>query len=192
MGVCLSIGIDSKFIINSLPNLTVAGRFEFISLESKPKSLFVIDYAHNGASLNFVLASLRERTRGKIIVLFGSVGGRTFTRRAELGRAARDGADIAIITSDNPNFEDPMAVIEDISKEFSGSDAPIYKIPDRREAIRKAYELAGEGDVVLLAGKGHENYQLICGDRIPFSEREILSSLDGDARLMAELSKYSI
>lgn len=192
VGVCLSIGIDSKFIINSLPNLTVAGRFEFISLESKPKSLFVIDYAHNGASLHFVLASLRERTRGKIIVLFGSVGGRTFTRRAELGRVARDGADIAIITSDNPNFEDPMAVIEDISKEFSGSDAPIYKIPDRREAIRKAYELAGEGDVVLLAGKGHENYQLICGDRIPFSEREILSSLDGDARLMAELSKYSI
>ena len=192
VGVCISLGIDSKFVVNSLPTLTVSGRFEFITLESKPKSLFVIDYAHNGASLNFVLSSLREYARGKLIVLFGSVGGRTFTRRAELGRAAKDNADISIITSDNPNFEDPMSVIGDIAKEFEGSDIPPYQIPDRREAIKRAYELAGAGDIVLLAGKGHEKYQLICGERVPFSEREILLSLDGDAKFLSELEKYSI
>ena len=191
VGVCISLGIDSKFVINSLPTLTVSGRFEFIELESKPDTLFVIDYAHNGASLNFVLSSLRERTKGKLIVLFGSVGGRTFTRRKELGVAARDNADISIITSDNPNFEDPMAVIGDIAKEFCGYDIPLYKIPDRREAIQKAYELAGAGDVVLLAGKGHEKYQLICGERVPFSEREILISLDKNVKFQSELEKYS-
>ena len=192
VGVCASVGIDTRFAVNSLPTLSVAGRFEFITLDSKPKSLFVIDYAHNGASMSFVLSALREYTKGKLIALFGSVGGRTFTRRKELGEAARDGADISIITSDNPNFEDPMAVIEDIAKEFENSNVTPYKISDRKEAIKLAYELAGDGDVILLAGKGHENYQLICGERLPFSEREILISLDKDAKILSELEQYSI
>ena len=192
VGVCVTLGIDTKFAIKSLSTLSVAGRFEFITLDSKPKTLFVIDYAHNGASLSFVLSSLREYTKGKLIVLFGSVGGRTFTRRKELGDAARDNADISIITSDNPNFEDPMAVIGDIAKEFDKSSISPYKISDRRQAIHKAYELAGEGDTVLLAGKGHENYQLICGERVPFSEKEILFSLDANAKIQSELNEYSI
>ena len=192
VGVCASIGIDTKFAVNSLSTLSVSGRFEFITLDSKPNSLFVIDYAHNGASLSFVLSSLREYTKGKVIALFGSVGGRTFTRRSELGIAARENADICILTSDNPNFEDPMSVIEDISKEFEGFYIPLYKIPDRKEAIALAYSLADERDIVLLAGKGHENYQLICGERVPFSEKEILLDLDKNAMYQKELGAYSI
>ena len=114
----------------------------------------------------------------RIIVLFGSVGGRTFGRRAELAKAAESGADVIIITSDNPNNEDPMDVIKDINKAIEDRTKPIYLIPDRYKAIEKAYEISKEGDFVLLAGKGHETYQLICGKREPFSEKAILKKID--------------
>ena len=185
LAISTTLGISMNFAVKSLATLSVAGRSEFIALDSKPKSLFVIDYAHNGASLEKLLLSAREYTKGRIIVLFGSVGGRTFTRRGELGVAARDFADISIITSDNPNFEDPMSVIEDISKEFNYSDKEVHRLADRQEAIRLAFEIAKNGDTVILAGKGHENYQLICGEKIPFSEKEILLALDKEAALLS-------
>ena len=149
-----------------------------MELESRPNTLFVIDYAHNGASLSAVLGALREYEPRRIICLFGSVGGRTFGRREELGRAARDGADVIIVTADNPDNEDPMDVINDINAALEGTDKPVYLIPDRKEAIEKAFEIAEDGDFVLLAGKGHEGYQLILGKRVPFSERDILRRAD--------------
>ncbi len=171
------LGIPMKNIIKSLSKIQVSGRFEFIKLKTKPYVLFCIDYAHNGTSLKKVLSSLREYTSGRIICVFGSVGGRTFTRRGELGEVARDYADVSIITSDNPNFEDPMKVINEIAEKFDGSDKEFYKISDREEAINFAYNIAKRGDTVLLAGKGHENYQLVRGERIPFSEKEILDNI---------------
>ena len=173
----LTLGIPPKKILQRLPTLQVSGRFEFIKFKQKNGVLFCIDYAHNGESLKKVLSSLREYASGRIICLFGSVGGRTFVRRAELGKVAESLADISIITSDNPNFESPVRIIDEIAKEFEGSDKTYYKVEDRADAIRLAYDISKRGDIVLLAGKGHENYQLICGERIPFSEKEILQSI---------------
>lgn len=178
IGACACVGIDTSYAINSLSSLSIPGRSEFIRLENKKNTLFVIDYAHNGASLAFALSALREYTKGRLIVVFGSVGGRTMSRRRELGEAAKNFADISIITSDNPNFEDPMSVIADIAKEFDGSGKELYKIAEREDAIRLAYDISDSGDTVLLAGKGHEDYQLVRGKKLPFSEKDILFGLD--------------
>ncbi len=181
ISVCESIGIDIDHAVNALASITVSGRFETVRLRSKNDTLFVIDYAHNGASLKAVIDALREYEPKRIISLFGSVGGRTFERRRELGEVARDSSDIVIITSDNPNSESPESVISDIRKAVGETDKPIYMISDRAEAVKKAYELAEAGDIVLFAGKGHESYQLISGRRVPFSERAVLEEADLDA-----------
>lgn len=178
VAICSLMGIDQNAVVDELSRLSVSGRFETVQLESKPDSLFVIDYAHNGASLTAVLNSLREYDPKRIIVVFGSVGGRTFGRREELAKAAEKGADVIIITSDNPNNEDPMDVISEINSHITSKDTTVHLIPDRKDAIAKAYEIAEDGDIVLLAGKGHEDYQLIMGERVPFSERKILKKLD--------------
>ena len=176
--ICSLMGLSTDFIAEQMAKLTIAGRFETVELENRPDTLFVIDYAHNGASLRAVLRSLREYEPKRIIVLFGSVGGRTFGRRAELGRAAGEDADVIILTSDNPDNEDPTDVIDGIMEGLIGVDKPIYKIPDRAEAIAKAFEIAEDGDFVLLAGKGHESYQLIRGVRVDFSEKRVLESVN--------------
>lgn len=174
----LLIGMDVAFISEAMSKIRISGRFEAIHLSGRPGSLFIIDYAHNGISLSSVLDALRGFSPKRIICLFGSVGGRTFGRRKELGQAALAGADISIITADNPGNEDPTETVAEILKEFEGSDKQVYAIPDRREAIALAYSIAQPGDYVLLAGKGHEKYQLIGRERIPFSERDILYETD--------------
>ncbi len=184
IAVCMHLGIDIDFIAECMKELRIAGRFETVFLSTKPNSLFVIDYAHNGASLCAVLNSLRDYSPSRIICLFGSVGGRTFSRRRELGEAAGEYADVIIVTSDNPDNERPMDVINDINEALSGCEKPIYLIADREEAIKKAYELSQDGDMILLAGKGHETYQLIKGERYPFSERRILERIDKFALVM--------
>ncbi len=178
LAICHKLGIPVDFVVEELSRLRIPGRFEIVRLESRPNSLFIIDYAHNGASLTAVLKALREYEPRRIICLFDSVGGLTFAIPAELGEAARDHADISIITSDNPDNEDPMNVINDICKAYEGSDKTIYPIADRNKAIEKAVELAEGEDFVLLAGKGHESYQLISGRRVHFSEREVLENID--------------
>jgi UDP-N-acetylmuramoyl-L-alanyl-D-glutamate--2,6-diaminopimelate ligase len=178
ISICLLLGIKMEHILRELARLSVPGRFEAVALKSKPDSLFIIDYAHNGASLKAVIDALREYEPSRIICLFGSVGGRTFGRREELGKVASENADVIIITSDNPNNENPMRVINDIREAVGETDKPVYMIPDREEAVMKVYELAESGDYILLAGKGHETYQLIMGERVPFSERRILELAD--------------
>lgn len=176
--ICSLMGIAPGFIVDEFSRLAIPGRFESVQLDRRPNSLFIIDYAHNGASLKAVMDSLREYEPKRIILVFGSVGGRTFGRREELGRVADKEADVIIITSDNPNNEAPMKIIEDINAAIKDRDKPIYLIPDRKKAVEKAYEIAEDGDFVLLAGKGHENYQLVCGAREPFSERRILERVN--------------
>ena len=178
IAICSLIGLDMDFITKQMSSLSVSGRFEVVKLKSRPDSLFIIDYAHNGASLRSVMQALREYSPSRIICLFGSVGGRTFERRRELGEAARDMADVIIVTSDNPNNENPRAIVNDINDAIGNTDKPLYLIPDRKEAIGKAVELARGGDYILLAGKGHETYQLVLGKREPFCEKEILELYD--------------
>lgn len=165
-------GLSLEGTAKLLRDATVTGRTEAIKLKSGAYA--VIDYAHNGASLSAVLKALREYKPRRLICLFGSVGERSFLRRRELGHAAATLSDLAILTSDNPGEEDPMAIISEIAREFEGTKTPYLAIPDRAEAIRRAVALTQEGDILLLAGKGHENYQLIGKEKIPFSERALL------------------
>ena len=175
--ICRLAGADTASVAEHLPSVSIKGRFESVNV--LPHAAFIIDYAHNGLSLTSALNALREYTEGRLICLFGSVGGRTKGRRRELGDAAASLADLSIITSDNPDSEPPEDVIADIEKSFSergkqkGVDYVTFT--DRRDAIRYAVREARRGDVVLLAGKGHEDYQLIGGKEIPFSERAIIT-----------------
>ena len=158
----------------------IDGRFETVCLNSKPDTTFVIDYAHNGLSLEAVLKTAAEYSHNRIICVFGSVGGRTYGRRLELGKAAAKYADLSILTADNPDCEAVPLITRDIKQAFIDADCE-YKcleIFDRGEAIKKAFEIAEKDDIVIFAGKGHENYQLISGEMVPFSEREILLELD--------------
>ena len=176
LAVCDKLGIALADSIAALAHVRVKGRFEPVFLASRPDSTFIIDYAHNGASLRAVLTSLRTYKPGRLICLFGSVGDRTQMRRGELGAVASELADLSILTSDNPGNESPDKIIADIAAAFT-HDRYVC-IPDRREAIAYAVKHAKKGDVVVLAGKGHEQYQLIHGKHLPFSEREILLETD--------------
>jgi UDP-N-acetylmuramoyl-L-alanyl-D-glutamate--2,6-diaminopimelate ligase len=172
--VCERFGVSPECAAESLAKAVVNGRFETVTHPALPGVTFIIDYAHNGVSLASVLDAIADYSPRRIICLFGSVGGRTKERRRDLAEAAANRCDLCILTSDNPGCEPPMDVIEEIDAAFPAESCPRVKIPDRAEAIRYAVEIAAEGDVILLAGKGHENYQLVGVKRIPFSETEIL------------------
>jgi hypothetical protein len=167
------LGIHVKDAAQALATATVNGRFERVHTPI-PGVTFVIDYAHNGESLSSALRALRAYQPARLICLFGSVGGRTEVRRRELGIAAAEYADFSILTDDNPDRESSADIISDIEKHMNG--APRIAIPNRKEAIEYAVSIAREGDIVLFAGKDHENYQLINGKKLPFSEKECILS----------------
>ena len=155
----------------TLAHTPVQGRFEVV--EGLPGRTFIVDYSHNGLALTSALKTLRAYQPHRLLCVFGSVGGRTQVRRRELAEAASAWADYSILTSDNPDFEDPMAILRDIDA-CMAPDAQYTLIPDRAEAIRTAVQMAQPGDIVLFAGKGHEDYQLIRGQKVPFLERDLI------------------
>lgn len=171
IATCRHYGIPMEKIDGVISDIQIAGRFETVF--ALPYATFIIDYAHNGASLSAALKTLRTYSPNKLICVFGSVGGRTFGRRAELGKVAAALADFSILTSDNPDFEDPNDIIKEIEIQFEDKNSYV-KIPDRKKAVEFAVSVARPGDIVLLAGKGHENYQLINGKKLYFSEKGIL------------------
>ena len=150
----------------------IPGRFALLTTPMQEVD-FLIDYAHNGYSLAAAITALRAYEPKRLVCLFGSVGGRTYSRRAELARAAC-GADFCIVTADNPGEEPPEETMCEICAVLEERGREYIAIPDRAEAIRYAVRHARAGDMVLLAGKGHEDYQLVGARRLPFSEREIL------------------
>ena len=152
----------------------VPGRMERIA--GRP-CVVLRDYAHTPDALERALATLRPLTAGKLIVVFGCGGDRDRGKRPIMGRIAAELADLAVVTSDNPRTEDPDAIIHDI-EEGMGS-VPHLREPDRREAIAVALQAAGPDDTLLLAGKGHETYQVIGTEKVPFDEREIVRALVG-------------
>ena len=147
------------------------GRFEIV--QALPERTFILDYAHNGLSLRSALTVLREYHPDRLICLVGSVGGKSQNRRAELGAVSSALADYCILTSDNPDYESPEDILNDILRHFD-SKCPHKVIADREEAVRYAVRMSRPGDILLLAGKGHETYQLIEGKKVPFSERAII------------------
>jgi len=157
--------------LSSVPQ--VAGRLEIIS--TRPTVLR--DYAHTPDALERSLRTARAFTRGKLIVVFGCGGDRDKGKRPLMGEIAERGANCAIVTSDNPRTEDPDAIIDDIEAGMRGSGHE--RVTDRLTAIRRAIEIAEEGDIVLLAGKGHETYQIRGTTSYPFDEKEIVRDITG-------------
>jgi UDP-N-acetylmuramoyl-L-alanyl-D-glutamate--2,6-diaminopimelate ligase len=157
--------------LGSVPQ--VAGRLEVIS--TRPTILR--DYAHTPDALERTLGTARAFTRGKLIVVFGCGGDRDKGKRPLMGAIAEQGADYAIVTSDNPRTEDPDSIIDDIEAGMRESNHE--RVTDRHAAIQRAIELAEEGDIVLLAGKGHETYQIRGTTSYPFDEKEIVRDLTG-------------
>lgn len=168
IAVCKYLDVKREIMIDALKNAKVSGRVEVLSI--LPYATVIVDYAHNGVSLENILQTLKNYDYQRLVCLFGSVGGRTEIRRKELGDVAARECDLAILTADNPDYEDPMNVINDIAESFEGSSCEVIKIADREEAIRYAIRNAQEGDMIVFAGKGHEKYQLINGEKLPFDE----------------------
>lgn len=171
IALCGAFGVDPAQAAQTLAHTPVQGRFEVV--EGLPGRTFIVDYSHNGLALTSALKTLRAYEPHRLICVFGSVGGRTQVRRRELAEASSAWADYSILTSDNPDFEDPMQILRDIDS-YMAPDAQYTLIPDRAEAIRKAVAMAEPGDIVLFAGKGHEDYQLIEGKKVPFVERDLI------------------
>jgi UDP-N-acetylmuramoyl-L-alanyl-D-glutamate--2,6-diaminopimelate ligase len=147
----------------------VPGRFEIVD-EGQPFAV-VVDYAHTPDSLRNVLSAARDLAQGRVVVVFGAGGDRDRTKRAPMGAVAAELADVVLVTSDNPRSEDAIAVIQDV---LQGTGTDVEIDPDRRSAIRRALSLAEPGDVVVVAGKGHEQGQEIAGVIHPFDDREVV------------------
>ncbi|WP_419725086.1 UDP-N-acetylmuramoyl-L-alanyl-D-glutamate--2,6-diaminopimelate ligase [Terrisporobacter petrolearius] len=168
IAVCKYLDVKREIMIDALKNAKVSGRVEVLPI--LPYATVIVDYAHNGVSLENILQTLKNYDHDRLICLFGSVGGRTAIRRKELGDVAARECDLAILTADNPDFEDPMNVINDIAQYFEGSSCEVVKIADREDAIKYTIRNAKKGDMIVFAGKGHEKYQLINGEKLPFDE----------------------
>ena len=170
-------GFDIPKSIKTLENLGgVAGRFEVVI--NQPT--VIVDYAHTPDGLENVLKAARDITPsgGKLICVFGCGGDRDATKRPKMGRIAEELADKVIVTSDNPRSEDPQQIITDILAGISKVNEVIVE-PDRELAIKEARKLAKPCDVVLVAGKGHENYQILADETIHFDDREKVSEIFG-------------
>lgn len=171
LGVALSLEIPLLLAIQTLAAVPgVAGRLEVVTPQNHPFTV-VVDYAHTPDSLDNVLRAARQFTKNRLIAVFGCGGDRDRTKRPKMGNIAVSHSDVAVVTSDNPRTEEPSAIIDDI---LAGIENPQQVVvePDRRKAIRHAIGLAQPGDVVVIAGKGHENYQIFKTGTIHFDDRE--------------------
>lgn len=170
--VCLAEGIELTAIVRGLEAVTrVPGRLERIEC-GQTFGVFV-DFAHTSDALTLSMATLREVTPGRLLCVFGAGGNRDARKRPLMGRAVEKGADVVIVTNDNPRFEDPQTIAADI---LSGCQRPqdARWVPDRAEAIRYALSLAGPDDCVLVAGRGHESHQTILDQQIPLDDCELV------------------
>jgi UDP-N-acetylmuramoyl-L-alanyl-D-glutamate--2,6-diaminopimelate ligase len=166
LGLAMAVANDDMEWVRRLSDLTGApGRLQLV--KGHPKGAVYVDYAHTPDALDNVLKALRPHTQGRLIVVAGCGGDRDTSKRLLMGRIAHDLADVAIITDDNPRSEDPAA-IRAAMLEGAGPDA--IEIGDRHEAITRAVAMVGDGDVLVIAGKGHEQGQTICGKTFPFND----------------------
>jgi UDP-N-acetylmuramoyl-L-alanyl-D-glutamate--2,6-diaminopimelate ligase len=170
---CLGLGFELEEVLNGLTDAPqVPGRLEQVM--DAPFRV-VIDYAHTPDALERVLTTLRHVAEGRVIAVFGAGGDRDPGKRPAMGRVAVEGADVVVVTSDNPRTEDPDAIIDDIVAGIEGGvGGPVERVTDRVEAIRHALDAAEAGDVVLLAGKGHETYQVVGTGTVALNERDVV------------------
>lgn len=178
IGTARLLGVPWKHIDSAMEKIRVPGRVEIVRVNAGFTAM--VDYAHNGIALRNLLESLREYRPERIILVFGCGGNRDPGRRREMAMAAAGYADTIIITSDNPRREDPMKIIGDITWAVNETDVlhekQVLIIPDRKEAIETALNTAGKGDFAVIAGKGHETYQIIGTKVLHFDDREVILS----------------
>ena len=175
ISVCRHCGADRDAILRGLAKVKVKGRVEPVN--AGDNFTLLIDYAHNALSMENVLTTLRKYNPGRLITMFGAGGNRPKVRRYEMGEISGKLSDLSVITEDNSRFEDVMDIIEDIKTGLAKTDGKYMVIPDRREAIRYCIENARDGDIIVLAGKGHEDYQEIKGVKYHMDEREIIADI---------------
>ena len=174
----LALGLPLPVVCASLAEAKgVKGRIEVVPTPTD--YTVIIDYAHTPDALENILTTVRDFTPGRVICLFGCGGDRDRTKRPMMGGIAAELADLVVLTSDNPRTEDPEAILADIRAGMEGSSTPCMVVPHRREAIRRALDMARTGDTVVLAGKGHETYQEIGTRRRHLDEREEVAAYFG-------------
>ncbi len=184
IAVCGHFKVPVNVIQRALKAAKVKGRIEMVKVSDE--FTLMIDYAHNAMSLESLLTTLKEYHPSRLVCLFGCGGNRSKDRRYEMGEVSGRLADLSIITSDNPRFEEPQAIIEDIKAGIGRTSGKYVEICDRKEAIRYAIANGRPGDVIVLAGKGHEDYQEIKGVKYPMDERVLI------AEILTELSANGV
>lgn len=176
IAACGVAGIPFEAVRDGLANVQVPGRAEVVPTPGMPYTV-MIDYAHTPDSLENILATVRSFTTGRLISVFGCGGDRDRTKRPLMGAISGRIADFTVITSDNPRTEEPSAILKDIEEGIVPTGGEYAVIGDRTEAIRHAMKMAGSGDVIVLAGKGHETYQMFRDKTIHYDEREVVEEL---------------
>lgn len=172
IAICHHFGVDNGVMKQALSRVHVKGRIEPVKVSDH--FTLLIDYAHNAMSLKSLLMTLRDYKPKRLVCIFGCGGNRSKLRRYEMGEVSGELADFTIITSDNPRYEEPGEIIEDIKSGISKTQGDYIAIEDRKEAIRYAITHAKDEDVIVLAGKGHEDYQEIRGRKHHMDERELI------------------
>lgn len=175
IAICHHFNVPNENILKALTDVHVKGRLETIPIS--PKFTLMIDYAHNAMALESLLISLKEYQPKRLVTLFGCGGNRDPHRRYEMGEVSSTLSDLTVVTSDNPRFEEPMDIINDILIGVRKGPGKYVTIPDRKEAIKYCIENAEEGDIIILAGKGHEDYQEIKGIKYPMDERDLIADI---------------
>lgn len=175
IAICRHFKVETGGIQVALRSARVKGRIEKVDISDQ--FTLLIDYAHNAMALESLLTTLKEYDPGRLVCVFGCGGNRSRQRRFEMGEVSGRLADFTIITSDNPRYEEPQAIIEDIRTGIEKTDGKYMEICDRKEAIAYAISHARERDLIVLAGKGHEDYQEIRGVKYPMDERVIIREL---------------
>lgn len=175
IAVCRHFNVPVEKIKDALKVAKVKGRIEMVKVSDD--FTLMIDYAHNAMALESLLHTLRDYNPGRIVTVFGCGGNRSKTRRYEMGEVSGKLSDFTIITSDNPRFEEPQAIIDDIVVGMKKTDGKYITICDRKEAIKYAIEHGQPGDVIILAGKGHETYQEIKGVKYDMDERVLIKEV---------------
>lgn len=175
IAVCRHFRVEIPKIKEALLKAHVKGRIEMVPVSDK--FTLIIDYAHNAMSLNSLLSTLKEYHPARLVCVFGCGGNRSRLRRYEMGEVSGRLADLTIITSDNPRFEEPLAIMADIKTGIDKTDGKYIEICDRKEAIAYAIDHGQPGDIIVLAGKGHEDYQEIKGVKYPMDERVLIAEI---------------
>ncbi len=175
--VCaIELGLPFADVTKALSEASgVPGRIEVVPTDTD--YTVIIDYAHSPDGLQNILGSLRKIARARIIAVFGCGGDRDKTKRPQMGKIAADMSDFVIVTSDNPRTEDPATIVKEVAEGTKGAKVPVVEIVDRTQAIEFALNEANEDDIVLLAGKGHETYQIIGTEKHHYDEREVVRNL---------------